>query len=200
MKILQFSGGIDSLACLYLLKAEWDTLHIVWVNTGAAYPETFDLMDKVKERVPNFHEVQSNKSEWAAQHGIGVAVVPANSTHLAQTVRGTQGQRYTSYLNCCGFNIWAPMANKCKELGVTTVVRGQRLGEDYKSIVRDGDVIEGVKYEFPLENWTRELVFRSITRPSSPAATAGTASATLSTISCGYSTSLPRNGKLSLSV
>jgi 3'-phosphoadenosine 5'-phosphosulfate sulfotransferase (PAPS reductase)/FAD synthetase len=51
--VLQFSGGKDSLACLLLLRPWWDRLTVMWVNTGAAFPETLELMEAVRSRVAN---------------------------------------------------------------------------------------------------------------------------------------------------
>lgn len=158
MKLLQFSGGLDSLALLFKLRPEWDELHVLWCDTGSAYPETIALMERVKQLIPRFHIARSNKAAWSEFHGYGVAVVPANKTLFAERARGTSGLRYTSYLACCAANIWAPMHEKTKELGATVVYRGQRLDEDYKSPVRSGYVEDGIQFVFPLENWTRVMV------------------------------------------
>jgi phosphoadenosine phosphosulfate reductase len=42
---LQFSGGKDSLACLHLYREQWPDLLVMWLNTGAVYPEMMDYMD-----------------------------------------------------------------------------------------------------------------------------------------------------------
>jgi 3'-phosphoadenosine 5'-phosphosulfate sulfotransferase (PAPS reductase)/FAD synthetase len=46
------------------------------------------------------------------------------------------------------------------DLGITTVYRGQRNGEDYKSPIRDGQSADGITYRFPLQDWTEAEVWR----------------------------------------
>jgi len=158
MKVLQFSGGLDSLACLFLLRPEWDKLTVVWCNTGSAYPETIEFIKKIADLVPNLMVVHSDKQAWEEQHGIGVAVVPENSTLFSAVLRGTTGQRYSSYLSCCAHNIWLPMHRFCLGLGATEIVRGQRKNDKYKAPIESGHQQDGIVYTFPIELWTREMV------------------------------------------
>ena len=44
---LQFSGGKDSLAVLYLCKEWWNKITVVWLNTGSAFPETIAQMEGI---------------------------------------------------------------------------------------------------------------------------------------------------------
>jgi len=41
--VLQFSGGKDSLACLYLLKPRWHEIMVLWLSTPAVLPGSGDL-------------------------------------------------------------------------------------------------------------------------------------------------------------
>ena len=59
---LLFSGGKDSLACLYLYRDVWDRLPVIWVNTGAAYPEMIEYMEGWKRRRPHFIEVKTKRT------------------------------------------------------------------------------------------------------------------------------------------
>jgi 3'-phosphoadenosine 5'-phosphosulfate sulfotransferase (PAPS reductase)/FAD synthetase len=77
--ILQFSGGADSLACLWLLREHWPRLTVVWVNTGDCFPETSELMRKVRELVPHFHEVRSDQPAQIRRWGYPVDVLPIRS-------------------------------------------------------------------------------------------------------------------------
>jgi len=43
-------------------------------------------------------------------------------------------------------------------LNATTVIRGQKLSDHHKSPVRSGDVVDGITYVFPIEDWTDEQV------------------------------------------
>jgi phosphoadenosine phosphosulfate reductase len=159
MKALQFSGGKDSLACLYLLREEWNTLRVVWVNTGAAYPETLAFMEKWKAVLPHFVEVKSDQPAQVAKNGYPSDVVVVNDTHFGRQFIKRDAAIVQPYLNCCAENIWFPLHNAINELGATEIVRGQRRDDRRQSFVRDGDVIDGKKYIFPIYDWTDEQVF-----------------------------------------
>lgn len=164
MKILQFSGGKDSLACLYLLKNEWDTLKVVWVNAGAAYPETLEYMEYWKKIIPNFVEIRGNQPEQIALNGYPSDIVPINDTVIGREFTNGAGPLVQSYLNCCAENIWLPMVKAIKAFGATEVIRGQRQEDNRKSKLKDGEVIDGVKYTFPIFDWSEEKVFEYLSK------------------------------------
>jgi phosphoadenosine phosphosulfate reductase len=58
---LLFSGGKDSLACLYLNKHRWDSIFVVWLNTSAVDEQTYDYMMKWKKVLPHFVELKSDQ-------------------------------------------------------------------------------------------------------------------------------------------
>ncbi len=154
--VLQFSGGKDSLACLYLLEPIWDDLTVLWCNTGSAYEETLDLMERVKKLVPHFAEVKSNQPKFIEEYGNPVDVLPIRRTNFGQYIHGTESKKFTDYLSCCNANIWQPVREASK--GYANIFRGQRLEDDKKSRIRNGDVIDGQTYLFPIENWTTQDV------------------------------------------
>ena len=156
---LQFSGGKDSLACLYLLRDQWDTLNVAWLNTGAAYPEMEAYMQMWKERLPGFVEVRSNQPEQVKEYGWPADVVPINSSAMWQSVSNQRGPLIQPYLACCMSNIWLPLHKAMIDMGVTTIIKGQRIEDGRKSPVRNGDVIDGITFLMPIENWTTEQVF-----------------------------------------
>jgi len=57
---LSFSGGKDSIACLHLVKDYLDKVVVVWVNTGANFPEIEQMMREVKSIVTHFHEIKND--------------------------------------------------------------------------------------------------------------------------------------------
>jgi 3'-phosphoadenosine 5'-phosphosulfate sulfotransferase (PAPS reductase)/FAD synthetase len=156
--VLQFSGGKDSLACLHLLKARWNKMTVVWVNPGAPFPETVALMDEIKSMVPHFLEVRSEQS--IEQQGYPVDLLPIDKTDVGQRLEGLSPYRFQSRLACCAFSLWIPTAKAMKELGATTIIRGQKLSDRRKGPLRHGAVVEGITYEFPLEGWTDDDVLR----------------------------------------
>lgn len=150
--VLQFSGGKDSLACLYLLKPRWNDLTVVWVNTGAAFPETLALMERVQQMVPHFHEVRSRQN--IEEEGYPTDVVPLAATSWGHFYEASHGLKFQSRYSCCGAALWGPTQRAMREMGATTIIRGQKRSDAKKSPIRSGQIIDGVRYEFPLESWT----------------------------------------------
>ncbi len=157
--VLQFSGGKDSLACLYLLRPYWNQLTVAWANSGDAFPETIDLMNAVRPLVHRFIEVEGDAPGWIAEHGWPVDVLPVRNSFLGRLVDWNDGPLLQPFTACCGANIWGPLQAEMRRIGATLVIRGQRNSEETKSIIRSGAIIEGVEYWFPLEDWSENQVF-----------------------------------------
>lgn len=153
-EVLQFGGGKDSLACLYLLREKWPTLIVAWMNTGAAFPETIAQMEGIKRLVPNFLEIRSDVLTDIATEGWPADVVPVRHTPWGKATTGEAGITMRSWWNCCTRNFWVPMHAKMLEIGATRIYRGQRNAEDYKSPVRSGDILDGIEYVFPIQGWS----------------------------------------------
>ncbi len=156
---LQFSGGKDSLACLYLLRERWDDLYVVWLNTGAAYLEMEAYMARWKEKLPHFVELRSNQPAQIAREGWPADVVPVNNTAFAQSFLRNEGPLIQSYLSCCAQNIWYPMHDGTIALGVSEIIRGQRRDDKRKAPLTNGQVVNGVTYTLPIEDWSEADVF-----------------------------------------
>lgn len=156
---LFFSGGKDSLACLHLYKEHWKSIYVVWINTGAPYQSTVEMMRGWKQRFPHFVEVNGNQPEWIEQHGYPVDVLPINLSRRVKDLRGSDDVVLQSYMDCCGANLWKPAEEVIRRLGIKTVIVGLRKQESIDNMVK-GDVIEnGVKYLFPIMGWTEADVF-----------------------------------------
>lgn len=158
MDVLQFGGGKDSLACLYLLEKRWNEITVVWLNAGAAFPETLEQMAHIREQVPHFLEVKSDVHANIRAHGWPADMLPVRNTHLGQLTTGETGPLMQTWWNCCNANFWEPLHKATLALNPTTIYRGQRISEDYKSPLRDGNVFDGVTYRFPIQAWTEAQV------------------------------------------
>lgn len=154
MDALHFSGGKDSLACLYLHRGEWDKLVVAWVNTGAAYPETVEYMKDWKVRLSYFVEIESNQPAQIKRHGFPADVVPIDHTLLAYGYGLEAEPMLQDYMQCCRENITLPLMLKMKELGITRVIRGTKKADRRKAPIEPGQIIDGVEYLFPLWSWT----------------------------------------------
>ena len=155
---LQYSGGKDSLACLYLFREFFDKLTVVWCNTGANFPEIEESIGRLQNMVPNFIEVRSNQPASILERGYPVDVVPVEYTNIGQTCTTKKPIKLRSYLECCSENVWAPMQQAIEHYGFTAVIRGQRADEGHRAPIKSGYVENGIEYIFPLEDWTAEQV------------------------------------------
>lgn len=156
---LQFSGGKDSLACLYLYREQWETLYVLWVNTGAAYPDVVEYMDGWRRRLPNFIEIKSDQPAQIKANGYPADVVPVRYTLLGQRLGMAPPFLIQDWGGCCGANIWQPMYDTVKRLGIERLIRGQRADEKRKGPLLNGQVVEGIEVVHPLEDWTAGQVF-----------------------------------------
>lgn len=162
MQLLQFSGRLDSLACLILLH---DTagLNVLTASTDGAYPERAEYLAKVQAAYPQviFHHVSTDRR--LDVFGRPVDVVPLRYTALGQYTRGKSDVRYQDAFSCCGRNLWTPLERKSKELGATTIYRGQRNDDRQRNPeIVDGADIGGITYRLPIEHWTRERVIKFV--------------------------------------
>lgn len=165
---LQFSGGKDSLACLYMLRPQLDKLTVYWINTGDTPPETRSVVDQVRPWIPRFVEVETNVEAWRNEHGLPSDIVPA-SGHLLGAAYGMGTMRVSNRFDCCFYNLMLPMHNRMVEDGVDAVVRGTKL-VDTGRVPAEGRT---PFYEvlLPLRDWSHDEVFaylRAVGAPENP--------------------------------
>lgn len=158
---LQFSGGKDSLACLYLLRPYWDRLTVIWANAGDPYPETRELMDTVRPLVAAFHEVQGAAAMNGVIQAFPVDMLPIPSSPVGRAVEPHKNTfTLHSRYECCIHNFWQPMLEATRTLGVDLLIRGQRDSESKRAPFSSGAVDEiGTRYLLPLQHWSKEDVF-----------------------------------------
>lgn len=152
--VLHFSGGKDSLACLYLLKDYWHKIEVHWVNTGAAIDETIEQMKTVKAMVPNFLEIKSNQPEDIEKNGIPVDVLPVKSSREAAAYNRGGNNKMRLYYECCSKNIWAPAFSSLRGSGATLLIRGQKNSDTNKPPLKSGDIVDGIELFYPIESWS----------------------------------------------
>lgn len=155
---LQFSGGKDSLACLYLMERFWNVLTVYWLNTGDAFPETIERMARIRELVHNFVEIQGCQPQVIEQYGIPSDIVPANSTEMGILANGGHGVLIQDRYSCCARSLMIPMHQKMIDDGITLIIRGQKDSDRLKGSYKSGDVENGIQVFYPIESWTDERV------------------------------------------
>jgi 3'-phosphoadenosine 5'-phosphosulfate sulfotransferase (PAPS reductase)/FAD synthetase len=160
---LTFSGGKDSLACLYLLRPWWDRVVVINANTGDQYPEMAERMQRVRELVPNFLTVTGpgRVIGHAIEQTYPADMVPVNATPNGRTItREPDRFKIHSYLECCLVNWWRPLHEKINELGVDLMIRGDREDESHRVPIHSGmKNPNGGTYLLPVQHWTEADVF-----------------------------------------
>jgi len=156
--ILLCSGGKDSMASLFLVKKWWPKINVIWVNTGATFPEAIEMMEYVKNIVPKFQEIKTDQPGNIASYGYPSEIVPVHYTHDGQIIAGKKPLKIQSYIDCCNRNIWTPSFEVIKESGATLVIRGQRNEEVLKGPLKSGEIVDGIEYLYPIEDWSRQDV------------------------------------------
>lgn len=164
---LELSGGKDSVACLYLLRDRLDDVTVYWLNTGDNYPETLAVIASCRSIIPHFVEVRSDVSAWRNRHGLPSDVVPMTGGHVHLPLADGELRFVDSY-TCCAHNIMNPLHARVVADGNTTIIRGQRDSDEHKSPLRDGDVLDGIKFEFPIQDWSDDEVLTYLKKVAAP--------------------------------
>jgi 3'-phosphoadenosine 5'-phosphosulfate sulfotransferase (PAPS reductase)/FAD synthetase len=156
--VLQWSGGKDSTAALLFCRPWWDKINVLWVNTGAAFPEVVDLAARVKEMVPRFFEVRTNQPAQTAAMGYPADIVSARSTALGKLLEPESVRpKLQLHWDCCASNIWFPMAAMTKKIGATLVIRGQKRSDKIRPPIDTGYIDEdGIEYWLPIRDFSGE--------------------------------------------
>jgi 3'-phosphoadenosine 5'-phosphosulfate sulfotransferase (PAPS reductase)/FAD synthetase len=162
---LQFSGGKDSLACLYLLREQLPELTVYFMDAGDGCPETLAVVEEVKDWVPNFVTVRSDVKAWRKLHGNPSDLVAASSHYIAEPY-GISTGRLSNRFDCCAQNIMRPLHERMVADGVDCVIRGIKT-VDTGTIPFEG---RDQFYEviLPIRDWTHDDVFKFLETVGAP--------------------------------
>lgn len=160
--VLQFSGGKDSIACLLLLKDQLHRITVLWLNTGDPLPEYAAQMERVRALAPNFVEVNTDLQNSVEAHGWPVDVLPLRNDKHVQFMTNQERLPLQGFMGCCMNNLMRPMHDATAALGATLIIRGQKRADAHKSPLQSGNVVGGVEYWFPVEDWTDAQVLSYI--------------------------------------
>lgn len=162
---LQFSGGKDSLACLYMLRGQLDEVPVYWLNTGDTPTETMAVIDAVKAWIPRFIEVRSDVKKWRATHGTPTDLLPSNAHFIALSY-GLGSRPLTGRFDCCYHNIMAPLHQRMLDDGIDAVIRGTKQC-DGGSVPAEGWTGD-YSIVLPLRNWSHQQVFDYLSTVGAP--------------------------------
>lgn len=164
---LQFSGGKDSLACLYLIRPFLDKVTVYWLNTGDTFPETLATMKKVRKIAPNFIEVSGNVLAVQKEFGIPSDIVPASGTLIGRMV-GHETPLIQDRYSCCLLSSIKPMHERMIADKISLIIRGQRADDSLKAPISSGFVEAGIEYLFPIEDWSSGQVIKYLREQDAP--------------------------------
>jgi phosphoadenosine phosphosulfate reductase len=162
---LQFSGGKDSLACLYLLKDQLEKVVVYYLDTGDGCPETHAVIDKVKGWIPRFITIKSDVKKWRELHGYPSDLVPARSHEIGLHF-GMSAMKVSNRFDCCYYNVMLPLHNRMIEDKVDLVIRGTKLS-DTGRLPADGKT-EFYTIFLPIKEWSHNDVFKYLKETNAP--------------------------------
>ncbi len=165
---LSFSGGKDSLACVYMLRDArlLDRVTVYHNDTGDLLPEVRDIVEHVKGFAPRFVHLRGDVAGWIAANGLPSDLVPYTAHPFAATVG--QGAPIVSRYDCCVANLMMPLWDRIVADGVTLLIRGTRRGDFPRLPVVSGETAAGVEFLYPLQDWSADDVFAYLRRVGAP--------------------------------
>jgi len=169
----QFSGGRDSTAALYLLRAYWSQMTVYHLDTGDQFPETREVVAAVGRDLlaagVELVVIHSDVNHYREQVGLASDLVPVDNTAFGRLVSG-RGITIVGRYDCCAQNLMLPMNQAMLERSITLLVRGQRDDEYAKPPMRSGDVQDGFEVLYPIQAWTGEQVSKYLSDNALPLA------------------------------
>jgi 3'-phosphoadenosine 5'-phosphosulfate sulfotransferase (PAPS reductase)/FAD synthetase len=162
-----YSGGKDSLACIYLLRDDLAKVVVYHLDTGDELPEMRDAVAAVEAMVPHFVRVQTNVTDWIAAHGVPTDLVPHTAHSLGQAM-GEGRTRLASRYDCCRANRAGPLYARIRADGNTMMISGIRQDDMRRMPSHDGDVLDGMEVFYPLETWSTDDVLAYLARVGAP--------------------------------
>jgi SAM-dependent methyltransferase len=153
---LQFSGGKDSMACLFMLEPFLDHITVYHLNTGDTIPETREVIDSLRPAIPHFVEVLSDVKTWRDTYGTPSDLVPT-SAHNIGLMYGMAPIRISNKFDCCLQNLMLPMHRRAMDDGVDLLIRGTKLFDTGK-IPFEGFDENGVEVWLPVRDLTHDEV------------------------------------------
>lgn len=150
----QFSGGRDSTAALFELRAYWDQMTVYHLDTGDQFPETQSVVAQVEAIMGKpFVRITTDVAAVRKEHGLASDLVPVDNSEFGRKVSGQQVKIMSRY-DCCYRTLMAPMHQRLMQDGITLIVRGQRDDEYATQPLRSGDVENGIEVLYPIQDWT----------------------------------------------
>lgn len=164
---LSFSGGKDSLACVYMLRPMMDRITVYHMDTGDLLPEVREIVEHVKSFWPEFVHIRGDIDGWIEANGLPTDLLP-HSEHPVGRSMGEGGRKLVSRYDCCFSNLMWPLYERIKADGNTLVVRGTKSVDMTTIPAPSGSNLDGVEILLPLEGWSNEGVMTYLRSVGAP--------------------------------
>lgn len=164
---LSFSGGKDSMACLYMLRDELPRIHVYHVDTGDFLPETVEVVERVRAMCPNFTTIETGVAGWISENGLPTDLLPFSSHPLGRAI-GQERVRLSARYDCCFANVMWPLLERIRADGMTLLIRGTKTADMPHMPVVDGDVMVGVEFCYPIQGWSDQEVLDYLRQVGAP--------------------------------
>lgn len=164
---LSFSGGKDSLACVYLLRPHLDRITLYHLDTGDLLPEVHEIVRHVEAFAPHFVRIHSDVDGWIAAHGLPTDLLP-HSAHIVGQAMGEHGAHLVTRYMCCHANLMQPLIERIMADGNTLLIRGTKAADMKRLPIRSGESQAGVELWLPLEDWGHDDVFAYLRSVGAP--------------------------------
>lgn len=164
---LQFSGGKDSMAVLYLLRPWLERITVYHLRTGDQLLATDLAVESCRKWIPNFRLIESNSVAWRALHGWPSDLVPTFSTWMGRSMGHSQ-VAISDRFQCCASNVMLPMAVRMGADKMTLLIRGTKAYDLPMLPARSGAKDLDFEIFLPIEDWTDAEVFRFLHKVEAP--------------------------------
>lgn len=164
---LSFSGGKDSLAVVYLLRAHLHRLTIYHIDTGDLLPETREIVEHVKAFAPNFVHIQGDVARFITQNGLPTDLLP-HSAHPIGQAMGEPRMPLVARYDCCWHNLMLPIFSRILADGNTLLIRGTKRVDMRRLPNGSGDVDGQIELWYPIQDWSNDEVFAYLREAGAP--------------------------------
>ena len=163
MEAIQFSGGKDSLAVLYLFRDRLKEIPVYFGDTGMVYPHMLKFVrDTCAKLGAELRIVKPPVTieEFHSRLGLPSDIVPVEAMQQMRIYsRRTDGVMLQSSLSCCGTMLWNPMQKAMYDDNIRVVIRGSKRADGHVGVPDGYKDDRGVVYSSPLWEWTDDDVF-----------------------------------------
>lgn len=159
---IQFSGGKDSLAVLYLCRPILSDATVYFGDTGDVYPHMKAFVIQTCEKLGATLKIVPPPMAIAEYHkiaGLPSDIIPVEHTREMREFNKSTGTILQSNLSCCSFMLWHPLQRAMMTDGISIIYRGSKASDHHVGVA-DGYIDKtGIIYKSPLWKWPDEDVF-----------------------------------------